>query len=476
MAFSDFSFSSRNRVGNNRIIDDSELPIISNYTDQYGRLVNSSSENPTARKNIENSIPLNAPVPNSSITPVENSRASVADITTRKATGLEKDKKYKEYYFPSELLNPEILGYYTPPNIIQFQIQDFKGGLLQNELLKLRTSPDNTNISNNDRDRLVNEANPTTDVFDLSALSASIAGSTLRAAQNEISNLSGGFISPAQNNPKDEVVSNIIGKIVDTEPLRPDITLGSIFLYAPNNLLTEYSMIYDDVDLSTTKKMLDMFNSFGGRSDALKQLGINFANSLLNSSGLVGAFAAPGQSPDFRLDALLASKTRKVPVANFEYLFQRVDRRRFEYTFKFYPKTIQEIEQTYHIINCFKYFSHPEKAEETNYLKSPSVFQISYYTWNQHSKEWCENIFLNRIKPCVLSSMEVDYSDAGKFSTLALQREHSSSSPVVLKSPIGVSLTLQFTETLLLNRNDLTNPNAYDRITDAIFDPNGVHH
>lgn len=87
-------------------------------------------------------------------------------------------------------------------------------------------------------------------------------------------------------------------------------------------------------------------------------------------------------------------------------LFQSVDLRTFNYSYKFMPKTAAEAANVRRIINIFRFHMHPEFSTDKIFLIHPSEFNIVYYYKGQeNSDNW------HKISTCVLTDMEIDQGE-----------------------------------------------------------------
>jgi len=377
------------------------------------------------------------------------------------------------FYYPEELENPANIAHNdTPTNIIRFDIKEFTGGTLETETIKYQRllALDNNSSAVDVNTALTDPVNPTNDRIDSSTL-ISLGQSVLSSGARATKDYLFGSTSSVQNNTiesaRNKQALKVYEKLINPAPVEPDLNpLATIYLYAPENIQSSYNFGYKEEDLSPTYRAIDLLKSgsiAGGNAednkkaeDILKQAGTNFISSLTKSiptGTILGG--------DIDLNAAFRAKTRTLPVQNFEYLFDRVNRRSFNYFFKMYPKSRKEIRNVIQMITAFKHYSHPAQANDSRYFKSPSVFQIGFYT--RHQNRWVENLYMNKIKPCALESISINYTDAGRFTTLKELEELGDS---VIKSPVGISIDLKFQELQILTRSDIAVPETFFNGTD----------
>lgn len=95
-----------------------------------------------------------------------------------------------------------------------------------------------------------------------------------------------------------------------------------------------------------------------------------------------------------------------------EVFFEGIDYRKFNFRYKFMPKSQSEVQSVYNIINKFKEHMHPEIAGGGAFFLYPSEFEIAYYYNNK------ENGYFNKIATCALTDMSVEYGGE-QFSSFA---------------------------------------------------------
>jgi hypothetical protein len=240
------------------------------------------------------------------------------------------------------------------------------------------------------------------------------------------------------------------------KPLIANKTLATIFLPTPGDLSSRYNFEYSEADLTDMNKLIDFSKAafLGGNNigaDIARQAGVSMLASVIDSLGKKLTFGmADLQTKDF-----IQSRTRLIPVQNWEYLFRRVNRRNFSFSFVLYPRSKVEIMNLTKIITAFKYYSHPAKLEESRYLTAPSVFDIKHLMYNGQSFK--ENLFISRIKPCALKSFNISYTEGGGLATLNSDLLGNKGLPShAIFSPVGIKLEMQFSELDILTRDDFT--------------------
>jgi len=207
----------------------------------------------------------------------------------------------------------------------------------------------------------------------------------------------------------------------------------AIALHVPNQLSVRYGVQWSEDDTSA----LAMVNAGGteimkalqgdNKSD-VKGVGAaviaNLSLSKLPANIAGGASAALG----------LAANPKK------EQVFKGVDFRTFSFDYQFFPRDEKEAANVLRIIEEFKYHMHPEFKDNNNFVYIyPSEFDITYFANGK------ENRNLHRHTSCVLTSMNVNYTPNGLFTTFANGM------------PTQINITLEFRELALLTKDKVKN-------------------
>ena len=132
-------------------------------------------------------------------------------------------------------------------------------------------------------------------------------------------------------------------------------------------------------------------------------------------AGLAGA-AINALGGNVTPQSLIARTTGQILNNNLELLFQGVNLRTFPYSITFTPRTPKESDVVKKIIRALK-MSMSAKAGEFNqnaqglFVKSPDLFQLQYLRDGQ------PHPFLNNFKLCALTGMNINYTNAGTYSS-----------------------------------------------------------
>jgi hypothetical protein len=237
----------------------------------------------------------------------------------------------------------------------------------------------------------------------------------------------------------------------------------AITLYMPPSVKVSYKSNYKDDEISARASAIG--NTIGSVVDTIS--GGKALSSLATwkkagmtageGAGAVAAFAAKASADLFAPGAstLAQLSAGSILGSKMELMFTDVGRRNFSFTFNFIPKSEQEAQMVYKIVQTFKEHMLPEyltefKAFETSIplgqgrvMKIPDTFDIMYFYRNN------ENPFLNKISTCYLSSMDVDYG-GDKYVTYepTILGDGDQSGP----PPQRTSITLSFSEIETITR------------------------
>lgn len=176
------------------------------------------------------------------------------------------------------------------------------------------------------------------------------------------------------------------------------------------------------------------------------------------SGGAAGAINATSQA----VGAVLGWATDKVGIGaerqlllgtvinpRLEKMFKQKEFRTFSFAWELYARSEIETRMIQDIIETFRYHAHPAIQEQASVdgqtnveimLRVPAEFEIRFLSTNPNSKGFLENEYIPKIARCVATNIQVNYTPQSLFSTF---RDNA---------PIGVNLTIQFSEIGLLTR------------------------
>lgn len=126
-----------------------------------------------------------------------------------------------------------------------------------------------------------------------------------------------------------------------------------------------------------------------------------------------------------------------------EVLYQHPQLRNFRFDFVFSPRSRDEADKVWEIIQEFRRHSAPEFLNNSGglILVPPSDFDITFM--RKTSSGFVENTNIPRISSCVLEDVAVDYASAGSYSTFSDGM------------PIQIRMTLAFKELNIITREDI---------------------
>ena len=265
----------------------------------------------------------------------------------------------------------------------------------------------------------------------------------------------------------------------------------AISLYMPATISTAYGATYQDKEIGIgTEAIMDGIRAVSahgvdadGYAAGLIDKAISGTSAGLKT--LMGAAptaltkllsSVPGMSG---VEAMLGMGTGTVSTNRMELLFERINRRAFNYTFTFVPQSAEEAKDIQEIIFLFKYGMHPEMTDgygtvnmsnavppgvtqgiqaaknamnkvNTGGVKSgrffimPDIFDIEYMSYHH------KNTFLHEISSCYLENMSVNYG-GDKF------RAHDMTAGVFGEGapPQNITMTLNFREILHLSKKEI---------------------
>jgi len=212
----------------------------------------------------------------------------------------------------------------------------------------------------------------------------------------------------------------------------------SVALYMPHKIGETNTLSWEMKDLQGTKGMADAIDFDFSK---IGHVMVKKAASALDS--IAGAVGMDADSEDY-----IAAKYKMQANPRSELLFQKPGPRTFSFDFDFAPRTAEESEAVYDIIQTFKRHAYPSLSHGGVFYNFPSEFQIEYYKCTVDPKTGevssvVENDWLNRLTRCALQSIVVDYSPRGSYQTF----ENG--------APTHMKLTLEFGEMELLHQQHI---------------------
>ena len=181
----------------------------------------------------------------------------------------------------------------------------------------------------------------------------------------------------------------------------------TIALYMPAQVQASYSLSYSDVEIGAFgQALVGVFDSIVKVADGTPISKAGFEGPLANAEEGVKRMALgsiDAVMPGIRAQAQI--KEGKILSNKMELSFTGVNRRSFQFSFVFLPKSEDEAKTVEHIVHLFKYHSHPDFVPDKagRQMTIPDSFDITYMHQNG------PNSFLNQISTCFLESINVSY-------------------------------------------------------------------
>ena len=178
------------------------------------------------------------------------------------------------------------------------------------------------------------------------------------------------------------------------------------------------------------------FNSItGGENpiDAVFKAGAAAAGSIKdaisgeNSDAIKKAIVAYFAGQAAGVPNILQRAEGKMINNNLELLFNGPSLRSFNFSFQLRPRTKSEASLIRAIIRSLKKNSAPKRSADFMFLETPKIFRIQYI-YNTDTPDLAENAsvltgsqkehpYMNKIKPCALTGLNVNYTPEGSYMT-----------------------------------------------------------
>ena len=211
-----------------------------------------------------------------------------------------------------------------------------------------------------------------------------------------------------------------------------------VVLYMPEDVSVNYKSNYEAAEIGLVTGLAaaggDWLKGNMTAGEVAKGIGMQAAAVIepLLSFGTLGTGAGAM--------AALQRKTGVAAAPMKEMIFQGIDYRTFNYTFKMNPRNRKEAQEIKKIIDCFTYHMLPEKLGTGAALayRVPAEFTVRYMYRGR------ENQYLNQLTFCALTDMKVDYGGGEKYVTY---RADNVGAP-----PVTTSVQLTFQELELIDK------------------------
>ena len=193
--------------------------------------------------------------------------------------------------------------------------------------------------------------------------------------------------------------------------LKNQSPVGSVILPMPLNISSQNNVSFSD----------DNMNAFqaGAQDIVSNAIQGDLGNALNNSRNALGANASEAKKAlraKITQDIvgggnLLTRTTGAVLNSNMELLFKGPSLRTFSFDYKMTPRDKAEAQSCKQIIRMFKKAMAPKIKGGALFLYTPNVFLINFIHRGQNHP------FLNKIKPCALTGLGVNFTPDGAYMT-----------------------------------------------------------
>ena len=229
-------------------------------------------------------------------------------------------------------------------------------------------------------------------------------------------------------------------------------TSDAIALYMPPNLEFSYKADYRASETGAAGQFAKQFVE-GSVKDTLTNLGegggVKFLTDQIKEKLLkdvpaqIGEFLGGGD-----ITGVVRLSSQKALNPHLEAIFEKINMREFNYTFRFTPKNEREVDTVDKIIKLFKFHMMPEKPIDAaigRYLTMPSEFEIHYMY------KGVENTYLPFVSNSVLTGVDVAYGPGGQYQTFKPKPTPDGDAP----PPTEVEMKLSFMETEAMTKEKI---------------------
>jgi len=193
-----------------------------------------------------------------------------------------------------------------------------------------------------------------------------------------------------------------------------------IALYMPPSVQVSYGAKYGETEIGVMAETVNagiqaFMNTGGGLKNQAKAVGGEAWEGL--KAGAAGALKATADTAAKGSSAVFAINTGSIITPRMELMFEGITRRTFSFNFTFLPKSEEEAEIVEQIVFQFKYHMASNYgglgggADGVRAMEIPDFFNIRYMFGGEDGDlgPKKENMHLNLIKQCVLTSTGIEY-------------------------------------------------------------------
>ena len=193
-----------------------------------------------------------------------------------------------------------------------------------------------------------------------------------------------------------------------------------IALYMPPSVQVTYGAKYGDTEIGVMAETVNagiqaFMNTGGGLKNQAAAVGGEAWEGL--KAGAAGGLKTIADTAAKGSSAVFAINTGSIITPRMELMFEGITRRTFSFNFTFIPKSKQEANVVHQIIKKFKYHMASNYgglgggADGVRAMEIPDFFNIRYMFGGEDGDlgPKKENMHLNLIKQCVLTSTGIEY-------------------------------------------------------------------
>jgi len=239
----------------------------------------------------------------------------------------------------------------------------------------------------------------------------------------------------------------------------------TVCLYMPSSLKASYGAEYAEEDytplvtaIGTVKVAASTLSNLikgAPQNESLASLlrgvsDVAARHALTQANDKLSSIASPiSGGGNLNLDKAFSATTRTQINPFIINQFKNAKRRSFDFSFRFLPRSKQEVLAVYNIITTLKKHSLPKRAEGKGgrILEYPAEFKIKFF------HNGVENLFLPKIARCALKDVSVSYGDE-PFTTFAPMMGENGQSFGAAPTKIDMALTFEELEILTQERVD----------------------
>jgi hypothetical protein len=242
-------------------------------------------------------------------------------------------------------------------------------------------------------------------------------------------------LGPVQFNPSTAAVAAVASISLAQVTVAQYDQMTSIYLPMCTSINNEDIFSYNDAS----------FKLVSGTIEAVSGSGAGFVDAVKQAAGAAIGYATDKVGIGAERQLLMGT----VINPRLEKMFKQKEFRTFSFAWELYARSDIETRMIQDIIETFRYHAHPAIQDQAFgdgqsnaeiMLRVPAEFEIRFLSTNPNSKGFIENEYIPKIARCVATNIQVNYTPQSLFSTF---RDNA---------PIGVNLTIQFSEIGLLTR------------------------